>query len=478
MGYRNLSIRNKLFLPAALVIVSIVVFQALFFPSVEKANATNALEAKGLSLCRLVAHGVGAAVEYGDEMVATERLSGAAEDEDVIYIALYAEDGTLLADYDLDRAPDNLDTSVPERPAFLRTDQAIHVRFPVEKNDVRGTLVAGFSMAGINEDHNRTLGTGAFIGLIILFFGFAVTYWLGITIGNRLGVLAGMVEEVASGNLNQKSLEDNRSDEIGSMVRSFNRMVVSQRELVSQIADTALWINSSAGQILASSQHQMQGATEQSSAVEETRRTMETLLESGREIGDTAGGVLSNAELTYSNNQQIAESISKLSIHTQRISEILEVIKDIANKTDLLALNAALEGTKAGEAGRGFSLVATQMQRLADNVMRSAVDIKNLTADIRASTSASVLATEEATKLASDTTQSARRINLIVQQQQTGTEQVSTALDDIHSVAQQTVAGSHQTVEATRELVALSEKLKALIGTFNYESDGQDAEKA
>src|SRR4029077_20627123 len=122
------------------------------------------------------------------------------------------------------------------------------------------------------------------------------------------------------------------------------------------------------------------------------------------------------------NSQVVAERIAALSGHTRRISEILEVIKDIANKSDLLALNAALEGTKAGEAGRGFSLVAAQMQRLAENVMGSVQDIKKLVADIRDASQAAVLATEEGTKLADATTEMARQIRLITQQQQTGTE--------------------------------------------------------
>lgn len=230
-----------------------------------------------------------------------------------------------------------------------------------------------------------------------------------------------------------------------------------------QVLDVAGGIQMASKEVLAIIRNQEEGATSQSSAVEETRRTMESLLKSGRQITEAAQGVLGNAETTQKNNQLIAERISRLSVQTQRITDLLEVIKDIANKSELLALNAALEGTKAGEAGQGFSLVATQMQRLAENVMGSVSDIKALTMDIREATNASVLATEEGTKLAADTTLSAQQISLIIQQQQTGTEQVSGAMDDIAHVAHITADGGKQAITAIEALLMLSRKFEDLI---------------
>ena len=158
------------------------------------------------------------------------------------------------------------------------------------------------------------------------------------------------------------------------------------------------------------------------------------LLDSVRQVTSVAQGVLTNAESTQRNNQIISERIRELMVRQRRIVEILEVIKDVANKSELLALNAALEGTKAGEAGRGFSLVASQMQRLAESVMGSVRDIKDLTAVIRDATDASVLATEEGRKLAADTTRSARRITEIVEVQQSASAQVTEVADRLGSL--------------------------------------------
>ncbi|MGC4113811.1 MAG: methyl-accepting chemotaxis protein [Myxococcales bacterium] len=138
----------------------------------------------------------------------------------------------------------------------------------------------------------------------------------------------------------------------------------------------------------------------------------------------------------------------------------------------MLALNAALEGTKAGEAGRGFSLVATQMQKLAENVMGSVRDIKELAATITQATQASVLATEESTKLAADTTQSARQIAQVIGQQQNGTEQVTLAMNEVSKIAQDTTEASVASVHCSQSLIALSETLQSLVNRITDDAAG------
>ena len=266
--------------------------------------------------------------------------------------------------------------------------------------------------------------------------------------------------EVAKGNLSLTITSK------GDLANAFRAMIVSQRKLVKEIAETALQLSSTMTQFQANAEQQERGAVEQSTAVEENRRTMDSLLDSARQISETAQSVLRNAEQTQLNSRQMGDRIAVLSSHTQRIAEILQVIKEIANKSDLLALNAALEGTKAGEAGRGFSLVANQMQRLAENVMDSVGSIKELTNTITDATRATVLATEETTKLSADTTRSARQIVLIVNQQQAGTEQVTRAMEDVAHVARQTAAGGKEIVASTRDLAQLAERLRTMVDQF------------
>src|SRR5690606_9532325 len=131
-----------------------------------------------------------------------------------------------------------------------------------------------------------------------------------------------------------------------------------------------------------------------STAMTEISRTMDSLSESAAHVSEAVSGVLGNAEQTMETTDSMVERIESLSGHTGRISELLDTIRDIADKSDLLALNGSLEASRAGEGGRGFALVAAEMRRLAVRVTASVEDVKSLIADIRESSSATIMATE------------------------------------------------------------------------------------
>jgi len=219
-----------------------------------------------------------------------------------------------------------------------------------------------------------------------------------------------------------------------------------------------------AKQLLSASQEQQAGATEQSAAVEETRQTFQGLLEASTDMNRIGTEVLGHAEIGQRSAQTIGASIESLSTRTRNISEVLDLVKDIANKSEILALNAALEGTKAGEAGRGFSLVAQQMQRLAEQVMGSVKTIENLTSEIGHASRGAVLAAEEAEKVARLTTESARAIAGAVGQQVASAEQVSVAMDEISQVASSNVPAARQVVDSANELLRVAELLRATVG--------------
>lgn len=252
----------------------------------------------------------------------------------------------------------------------------------------------------------------------------------------------------------------------GELTTAFNHMVEGLKGLVEEITQTALHISTAAEQILAVLRDQELAATHQASSVDETQRTMETLLSSAKKIAESAQTVFKSAEKTQENNRTIGERIGELKTHTERIAEILEVIKSIADRSDLLALNASLEGMRAGEAGKGFTLVAAEMRRLAENIKESIGDIKELVSDIRESSMASAMATDEGTRLSEKTTDSALKITLITQQQQSGTEQVTASMEDLSQLINQDVAGTRQVTTAASDLVELSENLRTLVDEF------------
>ena len=257
----------------------------------------------------------------------------------------------------------------------------------------------------------------------------------------------------------------------GELPDAFRGMLGSLRGMVHQISETSVELGSAATEIFAASQEQEAAAASQSSAMEEISRTMDSLSQSAAHVSEAVRGVLSNAERTLENTDSMVRRISELSAHAGRIAEILEVIREIADKSDLLALNGSLEANRAGEMGHGFALVAGEMRRLAERVTASVQDVKRLVSDIRESGSTTVMATEESRRLAQGTTEAARQITFVTQQQRSGTEQVSQSVKGIADVVTQAVSATAQTRTSAERLKAQADRLTDLVRTFETASE-------
>lgn len=246
-------------------------------------------------------------------------------------------------------------------------------------------------------------------------------------------------------------------------VRKLARRLLHTEELANELTMATNQLEAAALQISVMSQQQRQGAIRQSSAIKEVLEAMHSMSSSSHEITGAARGVVTNADLALANSERVGERVADLTSHLQRITTTLQTIASIARKSELLALNASLEGTRAGEAGRGFSLVASQMQGLAENVMASVKAIKLLTSDVRQATRSTERSMEEATDLARTTASAARHINLVSQHQRSATDQVTDAIGDIDEITSQVADSNEQTWAATEDLGDLAYRLNQLV---------------
>lgn len=295
---------------------------------------------------------------------------------------------------------------------------------------------------------------------------------------------------------------------LSPLLEGFSKVIETLRTFVREINEAALRLSSSANEVLAASTQHESSSTEQAAAIHETTATMEELKHASAQIAENAGAVARVAEETLNSARSgrgaiaefiqamqqiradgvaVSESITKLLRRVERIGTVVEVIDEIADRSDLLALNAALEGSRAGEAGKGFSIVAAEMRRLAENVLDSTKEIKNLITEIREATAAAATAadasrtaTEAGERLGSvaasavegilsgvqETSDAARVINLATQQQRTATEQVVASMGEIEEVTRQTTQASKQATGAAAELTQLAGRLSELIKRF------------
>jgi hypothetical protein len=237
----------------------------------------------------------------------------------------------------------------------------------------------------------------------------------------------------------------------------------TMRSVVSTLAEASGFVASAAAEILAVAQQTEANAADEAAFVDETRRAMDGLVESASAISTSASAVLERAELSAAASRTIASRISELNAQALKITDVSDVIRGIADKSDILALNASLEGSRAGETGRGFALVGTEMRRLAETVMDAVRQIKQLANEIREVSQAAVLATEEGQKIASETTQTSRQITLITSQQRTATEQVTQSVDEIQQFTRQAVNGAKQSRAAAADLLRTTGQLNVLL---------------
>jgi len=351
--------------------------------------------------------------------------------------------------------------------------------------------------------------TLAMCGLVFL-LAVATAYVTGTALGQPMREIAEEATRIAKGDLaNPRPIPS--EDEVWAVAAAFSAMQAHLTQVLTELKRAGVQVGTTTESIVATSARYEAGAAEQAAALNETSATTEELARSARQIAENAGSVSEIAHKTLSaaeggqesaeafshsmtrmrqDNQAIADSVVKLNKRVQQIGKIVEFINGVANKSDLLALNAELEGTKAGEVGRGFSLVAAEMRRLAENIIESTKEIEGLIEEIREATSAAVVATgagvkatdsgsalaqqvseslKEIVQLAGQTSDAVRSISLATQQQQTGTDQLAEAMADILRVTQQSLAATKQVTSANVDLSSLAKDLKAVVERFRIE---------
>ena len=272
-----------------------------------------------------------------------------------------------------------------------------------------------------------------------------------------------------------------------------------------QIGSAVNHVKSSSAELQAAATQQVASAKEQATAMNEITTTLSELLATSRQIAesaqrvarissDTASAARSGDD-TLSRTQEAVGSIKNqvdvivghmidLGKKSQQIGGILEVINELAEQTNILAINATIEAAGAGELGRRFAVVAEEIRKLADRVGSSTKDIRGLVDDVRSAVNTTVMATESGSKaveagarqfgevalsfkqiatLVSTTSEATREIELSTKQQTTAVEQVNLAIVNVSQAAHETETSSGQTLQTSAELTMLSRDLVRLI---------------
>jgi methyl-accepting chemotaxis protein len=349
------------------------------------------------------------------------------------------------------------------------------------------------------------------LGGFILLLGLAGAILWGAAIGQPLRSLAGQADRIASGDLSS-SLVTVAEDELWAVSAAISRLHADLARLLTEMQSAGFSVSTAADQMLSHAESSRSGAATQalsahqtSSATEEMARVAEQIAEKAGAVAETAAQTLSAARSGQDSsrvfndailslrrdNLAVADAVVRLKKGMNQIGRIVEFINGIADKSDLLALNAELEGTKAGDLGRGFSLVAGEMRRLAENILKSTREISSLIEEVRDATGAAVSATDtgihatetgarvaetlavslqKIVELAQATAESATTINFATQQQRSSSAQLAETMQSILEVTQTTEAATRNVSSSSADLAQLARQLKGAVQRFKVQA--------
>ena len=520
--FRDLPIRRKMTVVMLGTTLIALLAACTAFLIYERATFRAGMKRNLEVLAETVARNSPAVLTFNDAEAANENLQALSADPSIEAACLYNDKGAPLGNYARGGQP----VAVPPRPeadgARFGTDRLVVVQPVTLNGERRGTL---YLRADLDELTGRLRAYAQLSGLVLLgslILSLFLSSALQRTITRPIFALTDTAQRITQTRDYTARAKKLGGDELGTLTDAFNQMLddiaertgaveranESLRRQAGEMTAAASVLATSASQIVAATRELAASANDAASAVsqttttvEEVRQTSQLSSERAKAVSDQAqhaadvaeGGKLSVNQTIEGMNgirdqmAAIAECILSLSAQSQTIGEIIASVDDLAAQSKLLAVNAAIEAAKAGDEGRGFSVVAQEVKTLAEQSKQATTQVRGILSEIQKATGSAVLATEQGGKAVeagvqqsaatghsitalaesiAGAAQAAAQIAATSRQQFAGMEQVAMAMESIKSASAQTVTSTRQVEGAARQLQELGEKLKHLVGEF------------
>jgi methyl-accepting chemotaxis protein len=348
-----------------------------------------------------------------------------------------------------------------------------------------------------------------FLGLLTAAASIIVALVISKTISKPVVALSAKVEQIGKGDLTAEIPALSRHDEVGMLARSINGMANDLREQISHVTEGTNVLSSSAVEISTTVAEVATSSAQTSSSMTEIMVTVEQLRQAAQRARDRAKSVADSAQesvktsaagrqatddtirmmrLIQEQMASIGETVVRLSDHTRAIGDIMTSVQDLADQSNLLAVNASIEAARAGEHGKGFAVVAQEIKTLADQSRQSTLSVRSILEETRKWVGAVVMAAEQGGKAVEagvrqslvageaieklyggveDSAGAAHEIQATSDQQSAAIDQVSSGISSIELSMRQNVSSTSQLDSAARKLADLGEELKKLVERYH-----------
>ncbi|MFZ4619281.1 MAG: methyl-accepting chemotaxis protein [Bacteroidota bacterium] len=510
-AYYSNSIKNKAVLAFMGPLVLIVIFIAIFYPARQKAQSMRYAETQVRTLSEMLSVSVGAGLYDSNFDLVQSTFEWIKKDPNIDYTAIIDESETPMIEHN--PKSQKIDYKTIRGFGFDNDEDHFQASAPiVYKGKNFGRIVMVYSLQSVVNEINTGLWTSIGVGIALLIVGRIFILFIFSSITKGIIQLRDAAKLAATGNLNVH-VNHQSTDEVGELAASFGQMVGNIKNLMKEVheataavASASTQISSSTEELAAGSQEQSTQTSEVAAAIEEMTRTLEQgsagiqlaaqsaqqagedAQQGGKVVGNTILGMRRISDVVYKS----AEQVKVLGTSSDKIGEIIGVIDDIADQTNLLALNAAIEAARAGEQGRGFAVVADEVRKLAERTSKATKEIAVMIRQIQDDTGQAVSSmkkgteevtngismAEEAGNMLRNIVASASSVADMIQQiasaskEQTITAgQISKNVDAISAVTQESASGTQQIARTAEDLNRLTENLQNLIDKFDVSSD-------
>jgi len=308
------------------------------------------------------------------------------------------------------------------------------------------------------------------VGVLIILLGVVVSYLIIRSITRPVNKTIRFAEAISAGDLST-TIDVDSKDEIGRLTEALKQMKENIYGIVTQIKESAGKFVDSSRQISSSSQTISQGSNEQASSFEEVSSSMEEMASNIQQNSDNAKQTEKTAQKAAEGMQEMGDAAKRNLNSITNIAEKINIINDIAFQTNILAINAAVESARAGSYGKGFSVVASEVKKLADRSKNAADEIVELSKSTISETKKTTKLIDEYLPEVEQTAQLVQEISAASQEQQSGVEQVNNSVQQMNEVTQQNASSSEELASNSEDLSQKAQKLQEAVRYFKTNSE-------